>query len=105
MNLSTTVLLSLVFVLVVATGLPILFMLSPKPGALLGPVPRKPNACECPRPTRPPPVEPTIALGGDLALPTPAPLALPSSFSSRTACLLKVGTKPCKSKEINRFDK
>lgn len=67
---------SLVFVLVVvATGLSILFMLSPNLGALLGPVPRRPNACECQRPTRPvtPPVEPTIALGGDLALPTPAP--------------------------------
>ena len=44
MNLSATVVLSLVFVLLV--GLPILFMLlvlSPKPGALLGPVSRRPN--------------------------------------------------------------
>ena len=107
MNLSATVLLSLVFVL--AGGLPMLLVLSPNPGALLGPVPRRPNACEFPCPARPPPVEPTIALGGDLALPTPgpapAPPALPSSLSSRTACLLSVGTKPCKSNEINRFDK
>ena len=50
MNLSASVLLSLGFVLVVVTtSLPILFMLlvlSPKPGALLGPVLRRPNACE-----------------------------------------------------------
>jgi hypothetical protein len=105
MNLSATVL------VVLATGLPIPFMLlvlSPKPGVLLGPVPRRPNACECPCAPRPPPVEPTIAQGGDLALPTPGPTppppALPSSLSSRTGCLLKVGTKPCKSNEINLFD-
>ena len=47
MNLSAT--LSLVFALVVvATGLPILLVLSPKPGALLGPVPIRPIVCECP---------------------------------------------------------
>ena len=90
MNLSATVFLSLVFVLVVvATGLPILPVPSSKPGGLFGPVPMSPNVCECPCAPRPPPVEPTIALGGDLALPTPA---LPSSLSSRTACLLSVGT-------------
>lgn len=102
MNLSATLVLSVVFVLVVA-GFPILLMLLVLSPALGRPRPR-PNPCACP--PRPPPVAPTIALGGDLAPPTPCPTPpLPSSLSSRTACLLRVGTNPCKSNEMNRLDK
>ena len=99
MNLSATVALSLV--VEVTAGFPVLLML-----LVLSPALRPaPNPAPCPRP---PPVTPTIALGGDFALPTPGPApltVLPSSLSSRTECLLKVGTNPCKSNEINRFDK